>query len=92
MGTQYGSLYRPAFPGSGGAGGAGGSWIKLWTANYLLNDGVIRSNGIGNQGSGNGGGSGGAVIVETLHLKGYGTIESHGGIVILRSYAGQRVY
>lgn len=79
---QYGSLYRPQYPGSGGGLGDGGAWIALQTANYLLNDGIIRSNGYGRQSHVNdgGGGSGGAIVVQTLYLKGYGTVECHGGM------------
>lgn len=78
-------MYRPQFPGSGGGLGSGGAWINLQTANYLLNNGIVRSNGYGVQSvlNANGGGSGGAVVVQTLYLKGFGTIECHGGKINL---------
>jgi hypothetical protein len=80
VGTQYGSLYRPQFPGSGGGYGSGGAWFKINAAYCLENDGVIRSNGVGNSGQSYGGGSGGAIVIETLFLKGYGLIECSGGM------------
>lgn len=80
--TQYGSLYRPSLPGSGGGYGAGGAWLKINAGYYLENDGIIKSNGVGNSGQSYGGGSGGAIVIETLYLKGYGVIESNGGMYI----------
>ena len=79
-GTQYGSVYWPNEPGSGGGYGAGGGWLYVVTGNSVVVEGTIRSNGIGSYSSSSGGGSGGAIIVKTLFLKGYGTIESHGGL------------
>ena len=79
-GTQYGSAYWPDEPGSGGGYGAGGGWLYIATGSNVVVEGTIKSNGIGSSSSSNGGGSGGAVIVNTLFLKGYGTIECHGGL------------
>ena len=79
-GNQYGSLYWPYQPGSGGGYGAGGGWLYIVTGNTVVVEGTIRSNGIGSSSTSNGGGSGGAVVVNTLFLKGYGTIECHGGL------------
>lgn len=79
-GNQYGSLYWPNQPGSGGGYGAGGGWLHIDTGNTVVVEGTVRSNGIGSSSTSNGGGSGGAVVVNTLFLKGYGTIECHGGL------------
>lgn len=79
-GNQYGSLYWPDQPGSGGGYGAGGGWLHIVTGNTVFVEGTIRSNGIGSSSTSNGGGSGGAVVVNTLFLKGFGTIECHGGL------------
>ena len=76
---QYNSLYWPLEPGSGGGYGAGGGWLHIDAGTYVAVDGVIRSNGVGLSSSSSGGGSGGAIVIKTLFLRGYGTIESHGG-------------
>lgn len=76
---QYGSLFTPQLPGSGGGGGAGGSWLEISTGGFVHVDGSIKANGIGNSGWTSGGGSGGTIIIRTLFLKGYGSIESIGG-------------
>ena len=86
---QYNSLYWPLEPGSGGGYGAGGGWLHIDAGTYVAVDGVIRSNGVGLSSSSSGGGSGGAIVVKTLFLRGYGTIESHGGrskCVLVLSY------
>ena len=86
---QYNSLYWPLEPGSGGGYGAGGGWLHIDAGTYVAVDGVIRSNGVGLSSSSSGGGSGGAIVIKTLFLRGYGTIESHGGrskCVLVLSY------
>ena len=47
----------------------------------MIVEGMIRANGVGSSSSSSGGGSGGAIIVKSLFLKGYGTIECHGGLL-----------
>ena len=79
-GTQYGSVYWPDQPGSGGGYGAGGGWVYIVTGGHVIVQGTIRANGVGSSSSSSGGGSGGAIIVKSLFLKGYGTIECHGGL------------
>jgi len=79
-GTQYGSIYWPDKPGSGGGYGAGGGWLYIVTGGHMIVEGTIRANGIGSLSSSSGGGSGGAIILKSLFLKGYGTIECHGGL------------
>lgn len=77
-------MYLPTLPGSGGGGGAGGGWLEINTGGIVHVDGIIRCNGAGNQGSDNGGGSGGAIIIKTPFFKGYGELQSVGGKVKLR--------
>ena len=48
----------------------------------VIVEGVIRANGVGSSSSSSGGGSGGAIIVKSLFVKGYGTIECHGGLLL----------
>lgn len=79
-GTQYGSIYWPDKPGSGGGYGAGGGWLYIVTGGHVIVEGTIRANGIGSSSSSSGGASGGVIIVKSLFLKGYGTIECHGGL------------
>lgn len=79
-GKQYGSVYWPDKPGSGGGYGAGGGWVYIKTGGFVTVEGTIRANGVGSSPSSSGGGSGGAIIVKSLFLKGYGTIECHGGL------------
>ena len=81
-GTQYGSVYWPDKPGSGGGYGAGGGWVYIATGSHVIVEGMIRANGVGSSSSSSGGGSGGAIIVKSLFLKGYGTIECHGGLLL----------
>ena len=85
-GTQYGSVYWPDKPGSGGGYGAGGGWVYIATGSHVIVEGVIRANGVGSSSSSFGGGSGGAIIVKSLFLKGYGTIECHGGLLLTGIY------
>ena len=79
-GNQYGSVYWPDKPGSGGGYGAGGGWVYIQTGSHVIVEGAIRANGVGASSSSSGGGSGGAIIIKSLFLKGYGTIECHGGL------------
>lgn len=79
-GTQYGSVYLPDEPGSGGGYGAGGGQVYIKTGGYVIVEGTIRANGNGLSSKFSGGGSGGAIVVRSLFLKGYGTIECHGGL------------
>lgn len=83
MGKQYGSLFKPTLPGSGGGGGAGGAWLEINTGGQVHVDGIIHCNGVGDQKSSNGGGTGGTIIIKTPFFKGYGSIESIGGNYIL---------
>ena len=78
-GTQYGSLFRPQYPGSGGGGAAGGGRLSIEAGTHVTVDGVIKADGAGAGSSSNGGGSGGSIILKTLYLKGYGTISCSGG-------------
>ena len=78
-GTQYGSLFRPLFPGSGGACGAGGGHLYIEAGDHVIVDGAIMSDGRGSGSSSSGGGSGGSVMIKTLYFKGYGTVSCNGG-------------
>ncbi len=77
----YGDAQRPTEHGIGGHGAysyAGGGRIKL-TADELVVNGAIWSNGVGS--SYNGGGSGGSIWLDVGVLSGTGTIQANGGDV-----------
>ena len=77
-GNQYGSIYQPAEPGSGGGYGAGGGWLKVDVGLKLIIDGLVKADGVPSSSS-LGGGSGGTIILQTSHFKGYGTVQTIGG-------------
>jgi hypothetical protein len=84
--TIYGDLYNPNDLGSGGAGqntsnsgywgGNGGGLVRI-SADSILLDGWVKSDG--GTSSYSGGGSGGGVWIETEELSGSGTISVDGG-------------
>ena len=82
---EYGSLYRPKWPGAGGGwytngsyyGGDGGGFVELLITNTLAMNGTINANGLaGNLGSG---GAGGGVFIDGAVVGGTGTITANGG-------------
>ena len=81
----------PTHPGSAGGGssaGAGGSTVKLHVSRTLHLDGYILNNGANATGSNSGGGSGGSILIETMHFSGHGLISVEGGSGYDYGYGG----
>ena len=83
-GTPYDSVYEPLERGSGGGngdgqGGRGGGYL-LWVVGEVLSvDGEITVEGEAGRSGNAGGGSGGAILIKTLNLTGYGLLDAKGG-------------
>lgn len=74
-GQAYGSMFEPKHSGSGNIV-RGGGIIHIDVQGSLTLDGFIYANGLSN---GNGGSSGGSVLIKANTLKGHGKIETGGG-------------
>lgn len=83
-GIPYDSVYVPKHEGSGGGngkgrGGRGGGYLVWRVGTHLWIDGEVTMQGENGQGLNAGGGSGGAIVIETLNFTGYGHVDCSGG-------------
>jgi hypothetical protein len=73
----------PSLWGSGGAtesgGGLGGGAVRFIASGMSQLDGTIGANGEDAQANPSGGGSGGSLWIQGLHLEGHGTVTARGG-------------
>ena len=84
----FGNISDPMDYGMFGSGTRGGGQLILKVQECAIIDGVIAMDGEDGIVQGQGGGSGGSLLIQTPCLRGYGSITSHGGSALSSSGGG----